>query len=62
MLPEFFFGAGSFAKVSRDGKGLRSVAKIRAGMNDTEVASLGSIFKDNDSKLQAILKACGKEK
>lgn len=52
------FGVASIAKVSRDGSGLSQVAKLRQGMKSDEIASLGSIFKNNDDKLQAIMKVC----
>ncbi|KAL4804670.1 glycoside hydrolase superfamily [Aspergillus unguis] len=53
-------GAGTFSKVSRDGTGLGTVAKYRKGMKASEIASLGTIFKNGDSKVQNILKkVCG---
>ena len=51
-------GVGAIAKVSRDGKGIASAAKIRKGMTTDAVASLGDVFKSNDDKLQTILKVC----
>ncbi|KAJ5662800.1 hypothetical protein N7507_003531 [Penicillium longicatenatum] len=53
------FGAGSIAKVGRDAKGLSSVAKWRRGMKTGELASLGDIFKNGDSKVQSLMgKVC----
>ncbi|KAJ5765052.1 glycoside hydrolase [Penicillium odoratum] len=52
------FGIGSIAKVSRDGKGIASIAKLRASMKDSEIESFGTIFTTNDDKLQSILKIC----
>jgi predicted GNAT family acetyltransferase len=54
------FGVGNIAKVARDGKGLASIAKARAAMDSSEVASFGSIFTKHDAKLQSVLKICGK--
>ena len=51
-------GAGAIAKVSRDGKGLGDVAKLRRGMSADDVAGLGNIFKSQDDKLQNIMKVC----
>lgn len=51
-------GVGSIAKVSRTGSGLAKVAHIRRGMKAGEAASLGTVFKNNDDKLQAIMKVC----
>ncbi|KAJ6032219.1 glycoside hydrolase [Penicillium herquei] len=52
------FGVGNIAKVTRDGEGLASVAKLRAAMKESEIESFGTIFTTNDSKLQSILKIC----
>lgn len=51
-------GVGSIAKVSRDGEGISSIAKIRKGMKADEISTLGNIFKGNDDKLQSIMKVC----
>ncbi|KAI1080982.1 hypothetical protein F5B20DRAFT_579808 [Whalleya microplaca] len=51
-------GVGAIAKVSRDGKGIASVAQIRKDMKPDDISSLGAIFKDNDDKLQRIMKVC----
>lgn len=51
-------GVGAIAKVTRDGEGLSSVAKIRKSMTSDDVSSLGTLFKANDDKLQSILKVC----
>ncbi|OJJ96909.1 hypothetical protein ASPACDRAFT_1859003 [Aspergillus aculeatus ATCC 16872] len=48
----------AIAKVSRDGQGIASVAKLRRAMTSDEVAAMGSIFKANDDNLQAIMKVC----
>lgn len=52
------FGVGSLTKISRDGTGLARIARLRQGMKSDEIASLGSIFKANDDKLQTIMKVC----
>ncbi|KAK5111586.1 hypothetical protein LTR85_011815 [Meristemomyces frigidus] len=49
-------GVGAIAKASRDGKGVGGIANIRRSMKADDVSSLGSIFKNNDDKLQAIMK------
>lgn len=49
------FGAGDIAKVARDAKGLTKVADWRRSMKANEVSSMGKIFQDGDSKVQAIL-------
>lgn len=51
-------GVGSIAKVARNGDGIASVAKIRAGMKAEDITTLGTIFKENNDKLQSILKVC----
>jgi hypothetical protein len=51
-------GVGSIAKVSRDREGIASVAKLRKSMKSEEIASLGTIFKNSDDKLQSIIKVC----
>jgi len=51
-------GVGSIAKVSRDGEGIGAAAVLRRGMSSDQVASLGSIFKANDDKLQGIMNVC----
>ncbi|PYH47158.1 uncharacterized protein BP01DRAFT_381001 [Aspergillus saccharolyticus JOP 1030-1] len=51
-------GVDAIAKVSCDGQGIASVAKLRRAMTSDEVAAMGSIFKANDDKLQAIIKVC----
>ncbi len=51
-------GVGVIAKASRDGEGIAAIAKIRRGMSSDDVSSLGSIFKNNDDKLQSIMKVC----
>lgn len=51
-------GIGAIAKVSRHGKGISSVAQIRKGMSADDISALGSIFKNNDDKMQSILKVC----
>lgn len=51
-------GVGAIAKASRDGKGIGDIAKIRRGMTASDVSSLGAIFKNNDDKLQSIMKVC----
>ncbi|KAJ9624398.1 Glucan endo-1,3-alpha-glucosidase agn1 [Taxawa tesnikishii (nom. ined.)] len=51
-------GVGSIAKVARTGKGIGDVAKLRRGMTATDVAGLGSVFKNSDDKLQNIVKVC----
>ncbi|EPS35046.1 putative alpha-1,3-glucanase [Penicillium oxalicum 114-2] len=56
------FGVGSITKVSRDGQGLASVAKLRREMKPEEIASLGGIFKSNDDKLRSIMKVCNWKK
>ncbi|KAK4545949.1 hypothetical protein LTR36_002513 [Oleoguttula mirabilis] len=49
---------GAIAKASRDGKGIGDIATIRRGMKPDDIAGLGSIFKNNDDKLQSIMKVC----
>ncbi|KAG9603067.1 glycoside hydrolase family 6 protein, partial [Aureobasidium melanogenum] len=51
-------GVGSIAKVERTGKGIGDVAKLKRGMTADNIAALGSIFKNNDDKLQSIIKVC----
>ena len=51
-------GVGAISKATRDGGGIGSIANIRDGMKAEEVASLGTIFKNEDDKLQSILKVC----
>jgi chitinase len=51
-------GVGAIAKVERTGKGLGDVARIRHGLDSADIANLGSIFKDNDDKLQSFLRVC----
>ncbi|THX32417.1 hypothetical protein D6D10_08112 [Aureobasidium pullulans] len=51
-------GVGAIAKVERSGKGLGDVAKVRRGMSEADIAGLGSVFKNSDDKLQAIIKVC----
>lgn len=52
-------GLGKFTKASRDGKGLGEVAAARRGMTDATVNGLGKLFKENDDKLQSVMKVCG---
>lgn len=52
------FGVGTIAKASRDGKGIAGVASTRRGMSADAAAGLGSVFKNNDDKLQGIMKVC----
>lgn len=51
-------GVGAIAKVECSGKGFGDVAKLRRGMSAADVAGLGSVFKNSDDKLQAIIKVC----
>jgi hypothetical protein len=51
-------GVGSIVKAERSGKGLAGVAKTRAGMKASEIASMGDIFKANDDTLQTLMKVC----
>ncbi|KAK6004282.1 hypothetical protein QM012_009132 [Aureobasidium pullulans] len=51
-------GVGAIVKVERTGKGMGDVAHVRRGMTATDVANLGSIFKNNDDKLQSFLRVC----
>lgn len=51
-------GVGSIARVERTGEGLGDVAKLRRGMTAEMVATLGSVFKNNDDKLQSIIRVC----
>ncbi|KAJ5238541.1 hypothetical protein N7468_003160 [Penicillium chermesinum] len=51
-------GIGAIAKADRSGEGLSDVAKTRAGMKASEIASMGDLFKANDDTLQSILKVC----
>ena len=53
-------GVGSITKVARTGEGLGDVAKLRRGMTTTDVAGLGSVFKNSDDKLQNIIKVCSR--
>lgn len=49
-------GVGPLAKVARDGKGLSRVAAIRRRMTSDEIGSLGQVFKDQDERLQNLLR------
>ena len=51
-------GVGAIARVERSGKGIGDVAKLRRGMTADNVAALGSVFKNNDDKLQNSIKVC----
>ncbi|CAD0113390.1 unnamed protein product [Aureobasidium uvarum] len=51
-------GVGAIAKASRDGKGISGVASARKGMSADSISSLGSVFKNQDDKLQSIMKVC----
>lgn len=51
-------GVGAIARASRDGTGIGEIAKFRREMSGDAVAGMGRLFKDNDDKLQNILKVC----
>ncbi|KAH0171368.1 glycoside hydrolase family 6 protein, partial [Aureobasidium melanogenum] len=51
-------GVGSIAKVERTGQGLGDVARLKRGMTADHIAGLGSVFKNNDDKLQTIVRVC----
>lgn len=51
-------GVGAIAKVERSGKGFGDVAKLRRGMTTEDIVALGSVFKNSNDKLQAIIKVC----
>lgn len=51
-------GVGAIAKVSRDGKGLAQVAKVRREMSADTIAGLGSVFAKHNNELNTISKFC----
>lgn len=51
-------GVGSIAKLSRDGKGIGDIAKLRRGMKDDAVKSMGAIFKNQNDKIGSLAKFC----
>jgi len=51
-------GVGAITRTTRNGPGIASAANLRRGMTSDNVASLGTIFKAQDDKLQSIMKVC----
>lgn len=52
------FGVGAITKATRDAKGISTIAKTRRDMSASDVSNLGTIFKNNDAKLQSLMRGC----